>query len=170
MGRTTSTQNQEYTNAAQGTGAYNLAQQDINQFNNNQTMLKGGQGVGNNPYQSTAYLSNVNKLQSEGLNTAANSAKSAIARNTRATGGLNASQNALAQRDAGLQTGRLADTLTAQRASQDYQKNLQWQQYLAGAPLSAAGPEVQLYGAANAGQTNANQALTSFWSNMAKYI
>src|ERR1700690_2973857 len=115
MGRSFEAKQANQTYGDQSKQAYNSAQTDIGQFQGNMGKLNAGVNVGANPFQSTAYLSNVNKLQSEGLNTGAGSAKAQIARRMTATGGLNGSQGMLAQRDVGLQTGRLADTLSAER-------------------------------------------------------
>ena len=96
-----------------------------------------------------------------------------MARWSKATGGLNSSQVPLAQRDVTLQTGREADTLSAQRAAQDYSKNLQYQQYLAGLPLGAAQAEQGMYGTATGGQGTALNNLSNlsgqqygFWNNV----
>jgi len=161
MGRSTAANNANATYGAQSQQAFNAEQGDIGQYNKNIGTLESGQNVGANPFQQTGYLSNVNKLQSEALDTSAASGKSEMQRWNRATGGLNSSQVPLAQRDIGLQTGRLADTLSAQRSASDYRSNLNWQQYLAGAPLAAAGAEGGAYGTATGGQGNALNNLTS---------
>jgi len=155
MARTTTANNQLGTFNAQGGQAFNNAQTDLSTYNSNLGKLNAGMNVGADPFKSTAYLSNQNKLQSEALNTAADSGKAALQRSNIASGGLNRSQNTLAQRDIGLQTGRLADTLSAQRASNDYKANLQWQQYLAGAPLAGAQLQTGLYSTATGGSGNA---------------
>lgn len=170
MARTDAANAANTTYGNQSKLAYNDAQTDIGQYEGDVGKLDAGVNVGANPFQSTVYLSNVNKLQSESLNNAAGSAKSEIARRERATGGLNGSQATMAQRDVGLQTGRLGDTLSAERASSDFGKNLQWQQYLAQSPLSAAQAEEGLYGTATSGQANAltnlsnlNSLSNNFW-------
>jgi hypothetical protein len=155
---------------SQQNAAFAGAQGDLSQYAANVQKLQQGQNVGANPYQSTAYLSNVNKLQSESLNNAANSGKAQLQRWNVATGGLNRSQVPLAMRDITLQTGRLADTLSAQRAANDYRANLQWQQYLAGAPLSAAQLQSGIYGTAARGSSDAlnayTQAQNNVWNNV----
>jgi hypothetical protein len=161
MGRSTPANNANATYGTQSTDAFNNAQTDINQFNTNEQTLASGKNIGANPFQSSAYLSNQNKLQSEALDTSAASGKASLQRWNRATGGLNSSEVPLAQRDITLQTGRLGDTLSAERSAQDYKSNLAWQQYLAQAPLSAAGAESPLYGTATGGQGNALNNLTS---------
>src|ERR1700739_4951413 len=109
MARTSTSKNQMGTFNSQGGQAFGNAEGDLSQYNANLAKLNSGQNVGANPFQSTAYLSNVNKLQSEALNTSAESGKAAMNRWNVATGGLNRSQVPLAQRDITLQTGRLAD-------------------------------------------------------------
>jgi hypothetical protein len=161
MARTTAATNANNTYGGQSTQAYNNEQSDIGQYQSNIAKLNAGKNVGANPFQQTGYLSNVNKLQSESLDTAADSGKAAMQRWNRATGGLNSSEVPLAQRDISLQTGRLADTLSAQRSASDYKSNLAWQQYLAGAPLSAASAEGGAYSTATGGQGNALNNLTN---------
>lgn len=160
MARTTPANNANAAYGAESQGSYNAAQSDIGKFNQKQTKLDAGLNVGANPFLNSGYLSNVNKLQSEALNTNADSSKAEMQRRLQANGGLNGSQTALAQRDVGLQTGRLADTLSAQRSADDYKSNLSWQQYLAQQPLQAAGAESSLYGTATGGQGNALNNLT----------
>ena len=155
MARTTTAKNQMGTFNSQGGQAFGGAQSDLGQYNKNLQTLEAGKNVGANPFQSTAYLSNVNKLQSEGLNTAADSGKANLQRWSRATGGLNSAQVPLAMRDQTLQTGRLADTLSAERAASDYKSNLAWQQYLTGAPLAGAQIQSGIYGTATGGAGNA---------------
>lgn len=170
MARTTTAKNQMGTFNAQGNQGFQGAESEIAQYNANQAKLRSGGNVGANPFLSTPYLSNVNKLQSEALNTNAESGKAAMRRWDTATGGLNRSQVPLAQRDIGLQTGRLADTLSAERAANDYKANLGWQQYLAGAPLAGAGINAGLYSTATGGSGNAlndyTNAADSTWSTL----
>jgi hypothetical protein len=160
MGRSKPAKDVLGASEAQSTEAYSKARTDIGQAEADQTKLRSGLDVGQNPFETTRYLSNVNKLQSEALGGAAESSKGEMARRLKATGGLNASQTVLGQRDVGLQTGRLADTLSAQRAAQDYKANLMWQQYLAQQPLSRAEMESRLYGTASGVEGNALNNLT----------
>lgn len=174
MGRTTAANDANSTYGGQSKEAFDAQQKDIGQYRTNEATLAAGKNVGADPFKSTSYLSNVNKLQSESLNTSADSAKAAMARRSLATGGINGSQAILGQRDTGLQTGRLADTLTAGRAADDYKGNLAYQQYLAGAPLAAGQLEGGAYGTATGGQGNALTQLTNlsgqqygFWGGLA---
>jgi len=173
MGRSAPASAANTTYSGQSQTAFNNAQTDIGQYNANEKKLASGVNVGANPFQSSAYLSNVNKLQSEALDTSAASGKANLQRWNTATGGLNSSEVPLAQRDITMQTGRLADSLSAQRAASDYKSNLAWQQYLAQAPLAAAGAESPLYSTATGGQGNALNNLTNlsgqqygFWGGM----
>jgi hypothetical protein len=59
-----------------------------------------------------------------------------------------------------MNTARLGTQLNSQRAAEDYQKNLAWQQYLAGAPLQAAGAEQNIYGTATGEVNSSDSALT----------
>jgi len=174
MGRSAPANAANATYGDQSQTAFNAEQADIGKFNANETTLASGKDIGADPFQQTGYLANQNKLQSESLNTAADASKAAMARNSRATGGLNGSQVVLGQRDVGLKTGQLADTLTAQRSAADYKSNLAWQQYLAQQPLQAAGAEGGAYSTATSGQGNALSNLTSlsgqqygFWGGLA---
>ena len=155
MGRSSGAIQSAQTFAPESTNSYNQAQGDISQYRANEDKLKAGLNVGADPFKTTGYLSNVNKLQSEALNTNAESNKAEMARWNKATGGLNSSQTALAQRDVGLRTGRMADTLTAERGAADYRSNLDYQKYLAAAPLAGAGAESGLYDTASRGWENA---------------
>lgn len=174
MGRSAPANAANSTYGNESSTAFNAEQGDINQANTNEATLASGKNIGANPFQQTGYLANQNQLQSESLNTAADASKAAMARNSRATGGLNGSQVVLGQRDVGLKTGQLADTLTAQRSANDYKSNLAWQQYLAQQPLSAAGAEGGAYSTATGGQGNALSQLTNlsgqqygFWGGLA---
>ena len=161
MARTDPANAANATYGAESTAANTAENQDIGQYNQNIGKLNAGVDVGADPFQQTGYLSNVNKLQAEALDTNAASTKGEMARRLKATGGINGSQTAVAQKDVGLQTGRLADTLTAQRAATDYKSNLQYQQYLAQAPLQAANAEQGIYSTATGGQGNALNNLTA---------
>ena len=156
MARTDPANAANATYGAESTAANTAENQDIGQYNQDIGKLNAGVDVGANPFQQTGYLSNVNKLQAEALDTNAASTKGEMARRLKATGGIN-----VAQKDVGLQTGRLADTLTAQRAANDYKSNLQYQQYLAQAPLQAANAEQGIYSTATGGQGNALNNLTA---------
>jgi hypothetical protein len=57
---------------------------------------------------------------------------------------------------------RLADQLSAQRASQDYQKNIGFQQFLAKAPLEEARALTPLYGTSTSGEGSSLGDLTQF--------
>lgn len=174
MGRSTNANNANTTYGNQSTAANAAETADIGKYNANEATLASGRNVGADPFQSTSYLANQNKLQSESLNTSADSAKAAMARRSLATGGINGSQAILGQRDIGLQTGRLADTLSAERAAGDYKSNLAYQQYLAQAPLNAAAANQGMYSTATGGQGNALNNLTQlsgqqygFWGGLA---
>jgi len=170
MARTTTARNQLGAANSQSETAFGNAQQDISQYNTNMKTLEAGKNVGAKPFQSAGYLSNVNKLQNEGLTTSANTGKANLDRWNTATGGMNRAQLPMAKRNINLQTGQLGNTLTSQRNAQDYQANLQYQQYLAGAPLAGAAINAGLYGTGTGLAGNALSNLTGtqndVWNNV----
>ena len=155
-------QNANATNAAEKSQAFTTGQGAIGQASGNIAQLTKTGSVGADPWMSTGYLSNENKLQSEALDQSTNAGKTAIARQNIATGGLNGASTPLAIRDLSLQKGRLADQLTAERASQDFDKNVAYQQNLATLPLSVAGAESPYFSTATSGQDSSLNNLTQF--------
>jgi hypothetical protein len=159
--------------SGQANQAFATGQQGVNDFLANQSKLDKGQQIGPNPWQSAGYLGNVTNLQADALDSANNATGTQLARTNRATGGLNSNATNAERTNLGLQKMRLASQLTAGRAAGDYDKNIAYQQYLAGAPLQAAGAEAPYY---NTG-TNATVASTgqrigigqesqNFWQNL----
>jgi hypothetical protein len=145
--------------ANQGT-AFGAGQGYISQFGNNLKKLESGQDVAPNPWQKPAYLSNVNRLQSGALNANKNATDQQLAAVNRRTGGMNNASAYGAIRDTGLQTGRLADQLSAERAAGDYNKNVAYQTGMAEMPLAGAQAESPYYSTSVGGTDASNQALT----------
>lgn len=164
MARTGENQaNQANTNNQnQKNQSFNRGQAAISDANSNITKLATTGNVGVNPWMSPAYLSNENKLQSEALDQNLNATKGAMQRTGVSTGGLNGSLPTLATRDMSLQTARLADQLTAERAATDFNSNVGYQENLAMMPLQVAGAESPYYGTSTSGQTAALGDLTQF--------
>jgi len=142
--------------------AYATGQKAVGEAQGNLTKLMTTGRVGTNPWTNPDYLANENKLQSEAVDQNYNSAKAAINRANTSTGGLNGSVAALTTRDLGLQSARLADQLTAERAATDYDKNVGYQQNLATMPLGIASAESPYFGTATTGQDSALGNLTQF--------
>ena len=109
---------------------------------------------------SAPYLSNINRLQSGALNSATDAGKQDIQALNRRTGGMNSTAAYGATRDLTLQKARLGDQLSAERAANDTNKNVGYQQSMALAPLQVAGAETPYYGTASSGQSSANNDLT----------
>lgn len=148
-----------YQNEANQTFA--AEQGDINQFGANITKLASGKQVGANPYQNPAYLANEAQLQAGALSGENAAADSQLRQANRRSGGLNTGSTQGEISGLALQKMRLADQLTAGRAAGDYGKNIQFQQFLAQAPLSAASAEQGAFGTATQGNTSTIANLTA---------
>lgn len=147
--------------------AFNQGQSDIGQFNQNESTLNRGGMVATDPWKSAGYLSNVNRLQSGALNSETNSATDALQRTNRRTGGFNTGAVVGAQKGLALDKMRMGSEMSAGRAAQDFNKNVNYQQSQAQAPLAAAGAESPYFGGAVSGQGGALKDLTDF--GMASY-
>lgn len=110
----------------------------LSQFSSNEGKLAAGENVLANPWQSAAYLGNVNRLQSGALDAANNAGAQELRANNARTGGENTGATVGATRDLSLQKMRLADQLSAERAAQDQSKNVEYQQWGAQLPLQQA--------------------------------
>lgn len=143
------TRKEQATAAAQSTAAYDTAQSDIGQFNQNQATLARGGQVAANPWLSARYLSNQNRQQSQALNQETNAGQDELQRANLRSGGLNGALAVNASKDLALKKMRLADTLSAERSGEDFNKNVAYQQSMAGAPLQAANAESPFYSSAN---------------------
>jgi hypothetical protein len=152
------TAQQTYANEANQT--FGAEQSDISKFGQNIAQLAAGKQVGANPYQNPAYLANQAQLQSGVLSGANAAADTQLKQSNRRSGGLNTGSTQGAISGLALQKMRLGDELTAQRSSNDYAKNIAFQQYLANAPITAAGAEQGAFGTATQGQSSALNNLT----------
>ena len=152
--------NQDYR-TQQGT-AYNRAQTEVGQFGKNiNTEARGGQ-VGADPFLSAGYLANQNRLTSYATQGENDSARQALEDQNRRTGGQNTGATQATIADLARGKMRFGNQLNAQRAQQDFGKNLDYQQYLAGAPLQQAGLEGNLYGTATGGRSATGQDPTQY--------
>jgi len=146
------------TNAAAASAAETA---DIGKFNQNEATLAKGGEVGADPFLNPAYLGNVNRLNADVLNANNQAGKTQLQNLNRRTGGLNTGATQSAISGLKMNTARLGTQLNSQRAEGDYAKNLAWQQYLAQAPLQAAGAQQNIYNTST-GEVNASdQALTN---------
>ena len=142
--------------------AYAGAKKDIGQFGTNiNTLEKGGQ-VGADPFLSAGYLANQNRQTSYATEGENASAKQALEDQNRRTGGQNTGATTATIADLARGKMRLGNQLQAQRSAEDYKANLGYQQYLAGAPLQAAGAEGGLYGVATGGRNATGKDLTDY--------
>jgi hypothetical protein len=129
--------NQDYR--TQQGETYNRAQTEIGQFGKNiSTLDKGGQ-VAADPFLNAGYLANQNRLTSYATEGENDSAKQALEDQNRRTGGQNTGASQATIADLARGKMRLGNQLNAQRSAQDFGRNLDYQQYLAGAPLQQAG-------------------------------
>lgn len=169
MGRTTKAQNvanntqQTYMNHANTAFAGNQA--DIAKFNTNESTLEKGGLVGANPWMSPTYLANQDKLTANATSANNDAAAQALRDQNRRSGGLNNTGTTATIGQMALQKMRLADTLNAQRSTNDFGKNVTYQQELARAPLDAAAAEQGAYGTSTAGQSSALNDMTQFGLN-----
>lgn len=174
MGRTSEDHNTTRTAEANAEGqandAFNKGGADIGQFNQNEnTLAKGGQ-VAADPWKSAGYLSNVNRLQSEALNSEDSAGKNEIQQVNHRTGGLNSGATLGATKDLSLSKMRLGDVLSAERSSGDFGKNVNYQQGMAEAPLRAASAESGFYGPAMSGVGSTNSDLTKYGLQQQAYL
>jgi hypothetical protein len=156
------TRDRQYTTGWQADTAYNKATEDVNQFNRNENTLQRGGNVGANPYKSADYLANVNKQEADSLNGATNAGKTALLDANRKGGGGNSGATTGAISGLALQRARLADKLSTDRTTENYGKNLDWQRFLASAPLQGAHAETGLLGPTIGANASLNKDLTGY--------
>lgn len=162
--------NAEATAQNQDTQAFNAGQADIGQYNSNIDTLEKGGEVAANPWKSAGYLSNVNRQQSEALNSETNAGQNELQQLNRRTGGLNTGATIGATKDLALQKSRLGDYLSAERGVQDFGKNVNYQTSMAAAPLNAASAESPYYGASANLVGSTNKDLTDYGTQSQGYL
>jgi len=153
------------TASAESKGAFDAGQADIGAFNKNEGILRRGGEVAANPWLSARYLANQNRLQSESLNGATDAGTAELQQANRRSGGLNGAVTTGAVKDLALKKMRLADTLSAERGAQDFNKNVGYQQEMASAPLRAASVEEPFYASANGLTAATNNDLLGYQKN-----
>ena len=156
------TEQDRATAAGEAKQAFGTGQAAIGQFNQNEGTLNRGGEVAANPWKSAGYLSNVNRLQSGALNSATNAGVNDIQATNRRTGGLNSGATIGATKDIALEKSRLANQLSAERSSNDFNKNVQYQQSQAQAPLGVAQAESPYFGTGQGGVNALNSDLTQY--------
>lgn len=142
--------------------SYRAGQGDIGQYTKNISTLERGGNVGANPWMSADYLANQNRLTSNTVSGENAAAKQNLVDLNQRTGGRNtgATIGGITQLAGGKM--RMGNELNAQRAQEDFGKNVQYQQYLAGAPMQAASAEGGLYGTATQGEDATESDLTKY--------
>jgi hypothetical protein len=142
--------------------AYSNQQKELAQYQGNIGVLSRGGSVGANPYETPGYLSNQNKMVADATSGANDSAKQELQLQNRRAGGQNtgATQADITQLAQGKM--RFGSEELAQQKAQDYSKNLEFQQYLAGAPLSAASGNQAAYGTALGGQNSTANNMSAY--------
>ena len=121
-------------------------QNELSTYNKNVGTLERGGQVGANPYQDPTYLANVNKDQANRIDAATNEGKTALLDANRRGGGGNTGATTGAISGLALNKARMASGMSADRATADYGKNLDWQKYLASAPLAPYSAQSSLAG------------------------
>lgn len=166
MGRTFQNENisrqQNQLDQEDQQASYKAGQADIGQYNTNMSTLEKGGQVGANPWQGAGYLANQNRLTADATSGAGAAAKQNLVDLNQRTGGRNTGGTAAGITQLGLGNMRLNNQLQAQRASDDFGKNVQYQQYLAGSPLPAASAEAGMYGTGTTGEDATGQDLTQY--------
>lgn len=113
-----------------------------------------------NPYQSTEYLTNQNKLTSGAMNSQ-NTASAAAERGAALRTGTNTAAVS-AQRSANSLSGqRQIDNYNASRDTQNQDKYLQWQQGLLQDKLAGANSQQNMFSTESGGRSNANTNLVN---------
>jgi hypothetical protein len=118
--------------------------------------------VGANPYETPAYLANQNKLVADATSGQNSAAKTDLEMANRRAGGQNTGATAADITSLGLGKMRFGNAELAEQKAADYDKNLQFQQYLAGAPLSAASGQQNLYGTALGGENSTANNMSAY--------
>lgn len=140
--------------------AFVRGQKAVGNFSQGEATLERGGNVGANPYLSPTYLASVNRLQAGALDSENNAAKNNLQMLQRRTGGMNSTATAGGIADAALQKERLASELSAGRTAADYNRNLDWQQYLLQNRLAPAGAEGGYFSTATSGRSASLKNLT----------
>lgn len=140
---------QDQTNAQT---AYADTQKDLSQFSANEGTLARGGAVGADPYQTPAYLANQNKLTADVTSGENDAAKQQLEMANRRAGGQNTGATNATVANLAMGKMRLGNQLQTQQKAQDFSKNLDWQKYLASAPLQQANTEAGLYGTGVSGE------------------
>lgn len=148
--------------AGQAKQAYTDSQKALGEYSTNVGTLERGGEVGADPYQTPSYLANQNRLAADVTSGENSAAKQELEMSNRRAGGQNT--GATVATIGNLATGkmRLGNQLQTQQKAQDFQKNLQWQQYLAGTPLATASQEGNLYGTATSGESATQGSLSQY--------
>lgn len=134
----------------------------IDQFGTNVKTLERGGQVGANPWESADYLANQNRLTSNAVSGENDAAKQSLVDLNQRTGGRNTGATVGGITQLAGNKMRLGNQLSALRAQQDFGKNVDYQQYLAGTPLQAASAEGQIAGTATTGVDSTGNNLTQY--------
>lgn len=154
--------NENQTQAQEAQTAYQDTQQDLSQYNANVGTLERGGSVGADPYQTPAYLANQNKSIADVTSGENSAAKQSLQMAQRRAGGQNTGATQKTIADLALGKMRFGSQEQTQQKAQDFQKNLQWQQSLAGSPLNAASQEGNLFGTATSGESSTASDMSQY--------
>lgn len=134
--------------------SYGGMQADLAKFAKNEGTLQRGGEVGTDPYETPGYLANQNRLTADVTSGEKSAAKQQLEMANRRAGGQNTGATNATVANLAMGKMRLGNQLQTQQKAQDFSKNLQWQQYLAGAPLQSAGVQE---GVVNSTQSSMSQ-------------
>lgn len=150
------------TDTAEQKQTFNTSQQAIGQTQSNLAKLQSGRQVAANPWMNPNYLASVNRATAGSLDASNDAGAAALRMNNRRTGGMNNTSTEGSISDLAQQKMRLSDQLNAERQGQDWNKNVQYQQQAATAPLAIAGAQNPYYSGSTGGSTSAAGDLTQF--------
>ena len=145
--------------------SYNDMQKSLGQYESNIGTLSRGGAVGANPYETPSYLADQNKLVADATSGANSAAKQQLELQNRRSGGQNTGATNATVANLALGKMRLGNQELTQQRAQDYGKNLQWQQYLAGAPLNVANAQEGVANASIPALSNYALAQQKEWYN-----
>lgn len=147
--------------------SFKTAQSSIDSGKEAFAKLGRGENIAPDPFQSTGYLSNVNKLEAGALNSENDAADFEMNAENRRTGGLNTSGTLASVKDLALKKMRLADILGAERGANDFRANIGYQQQQLENTYKPAELEAPYYATATGGRDAALKNLTDL--GIAKY-
>jgi len=174
MGRTGESQNkQAAADAASQQNAANAASMAaVNKYNSDLELRRQGKDLGQDPFTTPDYLSNLNRNFATSADATSNAAKAQL-QDTALRTGTNSASTTAAIENTQRNAQRTANTGLNQQHANDYLSNIDYQNALLQGDLAPAGITNSLYGSAISGRNNADSNLTQFglasygpWNNL----